>query len=286
MMRGPDGAKAPFTWGEGQPTMSLLEFPRLVRERLGLDAVEICQFHLPERSDAYVAQLREALREAEVTVVNMPIDAGNISDPNAPYREEDLREIEEWMRVAAALGSRMVRVNAGNPMARETVPLEVTIASYRRLSGVAVGLGLRLLVENHGGFSSDPDVLVRLLTGVGSDRLQALLDIGNFEPLLSAHMARWQGREAPAHLDLEPLYTAIGRVAPYAGMVHAKTFDFDAAGEPTELDVRRALRVVRDAGYRGPISLEYEGTTGDPWENTRRTRDIVVQVFGDEEARV
>jgi sugar phosphate isomerase/epimerase len=284
-MRGPDGVKAPFTWGEGEATISLLEFPRLVRERLALDAVEICQFHLPERSTAYLEQLRAALREAGVTLVNMPIDAGNISDLNTAYREEDLSEIEEWMRVAAALGARMVRVNASNPLAPQTAPLEVTIASYRRLAAVAAGLGLHLLVENHGGISSDPDVLVRLLTEVGSDRLRALLDIGNFEPLLSAHMARWQGQEVPAHLDLEPLYAAIERIALYAGLVHAKTFGFDAQGEPTELDVRRALRVVHDKGYRGPISLEYEGTTGDPWENTRRTRDLVLEVLGAEGAR-
>ena len=72
---------------------------------------------------------------------------------------------------------------------------------------------------------------------------------------------------------------ALARIAPYAHFVHAKTHGFDANGRPVHLDVVRALRVVRDTGYAGPISLEYEGNDGDPWENTRRTLALVEQAF-------
>ena len=94
MMRGADGQKTPFEWEQPQ-TMSLLEFPAQVREKLGIDAVEICQFHLPERTPDYLAQLKRALGDAGVRLINMPIDVGNISDANPAYREEDLAEIEE-----------------------------------------------------------------------------------------------------------------------------------------------------------------------------------------------
>ena len=126
-VRGPDGQKSPFSIDFPQ-TMTLLEFPRAARERLGLRAVEICQFQIPERTPDYVDALKHALGEAEVELLNMPIDVGNISDPNPTNREEDLQEIEGWMRVAADLGARMVRVNASAGMpGTPHAPLEVTV---------------------------------------------------------------------------------------------------------------------------------------------------------------
>jgi sugar phosphate isomerase/epimerase len=214
-----------------------------------------------------------------VRLVNMPIDVGNISDANPSYRDEDLAEIEEWMRVAAALGAGMVRVNASAPMSGgQLAPLEVTIDSFRRLARSAQSLGLQLLIENHGGITADPEVIVAIVEAVGPANLKTLVDIGNFEPLLSLQMARMQGREPP-EVDPTPVYGSIARIAPYAGLVHAKTHEFDQQGRPRPLDVVRALRVVRDANYTGPISLEYEGSQGDPWENTRRTRALVEEAF-------
>jgi hypothetical protein len=279
MMRGADGQKTPFVWEQPQ-TMSLLEFPLQVREKLGIDAVEICQFHIPERTPEYLGKLKRALGDAGVRLINIPIDVGNISDANAAYREEDLAEIEAWMRFAADLGAAMVRVNASAPMAGEQLaPIDVTIESYRRLARVAASLGLQLLIENHGGITTDPAVIVAIVEAVGPAQLKTLVDIGNFEPLLSVQMALMQGRQPP-EVDPAPLYGAIAQIAPYAGLVHAKTHGFDAHGQPLYLDVVRALRVVRDAGYAGTISIEYEGEHGDAWENTRRTIALAQQAFG------
>src|SRR5690348_16718527 len=100
------------------------------------------------------------------------------------------------MRIAAGLGSAMVRVNASNPMAKETAPLDVTIESYRRLAKTAESLGLQLLVENHGGITTDPETIVKLVEGVGDGKLKTLVDVGNFEPLMSARMAAWRGEKA------------------------------------------------------------------------------------------
>jgi sugar phosphate isomerase/epimerase len=278
-VRGPDGQKSPFTLDLPQ-TMTLLEFPRAARERFGLSAVEICQFQIPEHTPDYVAALKRALQEAEVELLNVPIDAGNISDPNPAHREEDLREIEGWMRVAADLGARMVRVNASGGMpGTPHAPLEVTLESLRRLGHTANELGLKLLTENHGGITSDPEVVVQIIEAARSAGVGLLLDIGNFEPLLSVTMATFLGQQPPAEVDVTPIYAAVARLAPYAALVHAKTLGFDADGKPIYLDVTRALRAVRDAGYHGPISLEYEGNEGDPWENTARTRALVEQSY-------
>ena len=276
--RGPDGRPTEFFWDQPQ-SMTLLEFPGAVRERLNLSAIEICQFHITNLEPDFIAALKKALHAADVQLINMPIDIGDISTPNPSWREEDLRAIEKWMEVAAELECPMVRVNAGHPMASDssTAP-EVTIESYRRLGRTARSLGIQLLVENHGGITTDPESLVSLLEGAGQEALKLLLDIGNFEPLLSTQHALKPGQAWPK-VDVTPVYQAITRLAPLAHMVHAKAHEFDPAGQPVRMDVARALRIIRDANYSGPISVEYEGEQGDPWENTRRTLVIVEQVF-------
>ena len=279
MARQPDGSKQQVTWGEeAAEPISLLDLPELIKERLGVNAIEICQFHVVERTGKYVDRLRRALEDAEVSLVNMPIDVGNISDPNPDYRAEDIAEIEDWLRVAADLGSRMARVNASHSLG-QAAPLEVTIESYRRLAQTAKSLGVQLLIENHGGITGSAETIVRLVEAVGPDNLKTLVDIGNFEPLISLTMARFQGKPLPEIGDMSPLYESIARIAPYAGLVHAKTHEFDEQGKPEVLDVVRALRVVRDSGYAGPISVEYEGNLGDPWTNTRRTKELVEEAF-------
>src|SRR5439155_24711315 len=107
-----------------------------------------------------------------------------------------------------------------------------------------------------GVITTEHAVSVAIVDAVGSDKLKALVDIGNFEPLLSMQMAIMQGQQPP-EVDATPVYGALAQIAPYAGLVHAKTHDFDEHGQPRYLDVVRALRVVRDAGYTGTISIEY-----------------------------
>jgi hypothetical protein len=97
---------------------------------------------------------------------------------------------------------------------------------------------------------------------------------------MSSGIARMQGREVPA-VNPEPVYRLITRIAPFAAIVHAKTHEFDESGRPNWLDVVRALRIIRDSGVTDPISLEYEGTVGDPWTNTARTKTLVEEAFGD-----
>jgi sugar phosphate isomerase/epimerase len=258
--------------------MTLLELPGQVKQKLGLDAVEICQFHVPEPTDRCLGELRGALDAAGVSLVNMPIDVGNISDANERHREEDLAEIEVWMRAAARLGSKMARVNASGFMAEQLAPLEVTIASYRRLAGTAREHGLQLLIENHGGITGDFDTIVRIVEAVGPDRLKTLVDIGNHPAIAPAAQAMFQGREPP-EVDATTLYADLPKLVPYAGLVHAKCLGFHQDGRPKVWDVGRSLRVVHDAGFTGPISLEYEGGGDDAWENVRRLRGLVEEAF-------
>src|SRR3954452_10101019 len=86
VFRGPDGVKTSHVWSQNPQTMTLLEFPGQVREHLRLDAVEVCQFHLPEHTPAYRDQLKGALDDAGARLVSMRWHGGDISHANVAYR--------------------------------------------------------------------------------------------------------------------------------------------------------------------------------------------------------
>ena len=215
-------------------------FPMVVRERFGeygVEGVELISRHMPLSDMRHVDMVAAGLREAGISVVNMPIDVGNISDRDPKRRAHDLRAIMTWIDVAAALGSPNVRVNTGT----QTPPfdMDITVDSYRQLADHAAPLGVRILLENHGRISADVANILKLGDGVGWDRFGTCPDFGNFPP------------------DLR--YDSLALMAPHAGMVHAKALDLDANLQMPEYDFARCVQIVRATGYDGWWSAEFEG---------------------------
>lgn len=215
-------------------------FPLVVRERYaeyGVDGLELVSRHMPLPDMRHVDLFAEGLRAADMKLVNIPIDVGNISDRDARRRAHDLRAIQSWIDVAAELGSPNVRVNTG----RQEPPfdMDITIDSYRQLADYAAARGVRILLENHGGISADAQNIIKLGEAVGWDRFGTCPDFGNFPP------------------DLR--YDSLTLIAPYAGMAHAKALDLDANLEMPEYDFYRCVRILQDAGYDGYWSAEFEG---------------------------
>ncbi|TAK25004.1 MAG: sugar phosphate isomerase/epimerase [Chloroflexota bacterium] len=274
------GNRVPWVW-EQPKTLDVMDFPAEARRQLGVSRLEICQMHLESQDPAYLDRLTAAVSAAGATIVNVPIDVGNISAADARIRGEDLAEIESWIDAAARIGAGGVRVNTNGPppMAGEPVGgLDVTIDSYKRLADRCDRHGITLHVENHGGISSDVDKLIQLIESVGPDRLRLCLDVGNYEPVISAQSAVFHGEPWP-HIDPSPLYDAVTRTAKYTGVLHAKTMKFDEQGNHLGWDVGRALKIVADSGFTGDISIEYGGGV-DEWENCRRTRALIERVLG------
>jgi len=287
-MRDQDGKKEPIVV-DAPRTMDLLELPRQVKERLGVDAMEICQFQLP-KSEEYIRKLRRALDDAGVSVVNVTIDTGNISDANDAFREEDLADIEEWLKLVAALGSPMVRVNASpylpGAWKAKLAPLEVTIDSLRRLGGTARDLGMQLVLENHDGITITPEVCIEILDAVGPSLLKSLVDTGNFNPVRAEAMsAIFEGRDFRDVDDPTATFEAVAKLAPRAVFVHAKCHGLHPDGRSKVYDIRRALHILRDVGYTGPISLEQEATQADSsWETIHETLTMIEHSMSLEDA--
>ena len=143
----------------------------------------------------------------------------------------------------------------------------------------------RLLVENHGGPSSNPAWMNNLLDAVGADRCGLLLDLGNFDALLGPAMATLFGGGDPAHafdgVDTSSLYADIEALAPRAEHVHVKAHHVGDDGAVGAVDLVRAIGILNAHGYSGALSVEYEGTGGDPWAKSARVLEVAAAAARD-----
>jgi sugar phosphate isomerase/epimerase len=235
--------------------VSLIDFAGFVRKEYGLTRLELIQMLFPSTEPTYLERLHGAVEAAGAVVENVPIDVGDICEPDPEKRAAHIREIEMWMDVAAAIGSRAVRVNTG-PARESSDALALAVKSCRHLVRRAEKLGLNLLIENHGGISSDPEMLTQLIKAVSSERMGACPDFGGF-----AEVVR---------------YDALEKIMPLAKLVHAKSYAFDEKGEETTIDYARCMQLVKSSGFSGVLSIEYEGE-GDQFEGIRKTKELIIR---------
>jgi len=233
--------------GEG---MSLLDLPQVLTQR-GYNALHICHFHLPSRDDAYLAQLRDALAEAEIDLDTLLIDDGDLTDPATAEQVETW--VSEWLDVAEALGATRARVMAGN-----TALTPESLHTYaERLQRLAANHpNVRIVIENWLGTLSNAQAINAVLDETGGS-VGLLIDLGN-----------WRGPEK---------YDELARIAPRAETCHAKCH-FD--GERLDMeDFRRSLHILNDAGFSGPLALIYDGADDDEWAQLDAEYDEVRRVF-------
>lgn len=228
------------------------EFPRVARERYGIRGIELCQMHFPPPDSRRLDQLLKAVEGNGATIVNIPVDVGNISQRDENKRAHDIRLIQSWVDVAAYVGSPSVRVNTGSQDG--PLDLSITIDSYNRIADYAEPKGIKIGLENHGGISADPANILKLVEAVGINRFGTLPDFGNFAP--------------------EVRYAGLEAIAPYALVGHAKTYDFDPAGNVAEFDFARCLQILKDAGFDGWLSVEFEGK-GDQYTGVQKTIELI-----------
>jgi sugar phosphate isomerase/epimerase len=160
------------------------------------------------------------------------------------------------------LGCHSIRVNADSSGPRDE-QLRLCADGLHRLCEFADGHGIDVLVENHGGLSSDGRWLADLMRAADHPRAGTLPDFGNFETSPGEHYDRYRG---------------VRELMPFAHAVSAKSFDFDVEGNETTIDYERVMRIVTDAGYAGYVGVEYEGTRLGEEDGIRATMRLLERV--------
>jgi sugar phosphate isomerase/epimerase len=237
-----------------EKTLTLLEFPAVCRE-FGVRTVELVSSFFASQHAKYLNELRRALEDNGLSVRNIAVDMGNIAGPDPKERRTDLEALKQWFYVASAIGSQAIRINTGHPnpgggwVPTEPVPQEAldrVVEGYRELVEVGRQAGVKLLIENHGGISADPKNIAYILEQLDTEWFGTCPDTANF-PIPDT----WE--------------EGMRIMAPRAFSCHVKVFSYDPSGRQRrigrdgrviEYDLKRALQILKDAGYQGPLCIE------------------------------
>ncbi len=220
-------------------SMSLFDFIKKCAQ-MGTDGVELTEYYFEKPvTMEYVLELKRAAHFWGQSITGTPI-GNTFTHPAGPERDKQLETFKRWIDVSAAIGSPAIRTFAG------TAPKGISESEARRnvietlnlVSEHAARRGVFIAMENHGGVVAEPDGLLEIVTGAKSPWVGINLDTGNFR-------------------TVDP-YADLARCAPYAVTVQFKV-EITPKGQPAQhADFPRVVKILREAGYRGFITLEYE----------------------------
>jgi len=220
--------------------LDILGFPRFVKERLGITNLELLINNFPSEDESFFQEVRRSLDAVGAKAVCLAIN--NDFTLVGEELEREILHASALVRKAAILGVPLVRVNPGfrEPGQPAETARGVTSA-LRQLAEVASQHGVRLAVENQGFFGMRPENMLQVLDAVARPAwVGACVDFGNFFP---------EDRNS----------TRAMRLCAWATHVHAKSYAFDAEGNETSIRYLDWIAALKRAGYRGYLSVEYEG---------------------------
>lgn len=237
-----------------------LDFARAAKRDYGIDGIEyVNQFFKDKAGDAgYLADMSKRAHDEGVTGLLIMCDGlGNLGDPDAAKRKKAIENHFPWVEAAKRLGCHSIRVNAASQGSFEEQQ-KLAADGLARLSDYAAQMKMNVLVENHGGLSSNGAWLAGVMKLVGKPNCGTLPDFGNFHDY-----DRYQGVE---------------ELMPFAKAVSAKSHEFDAGGDEVRTDYARMMKIVLAAGYRGWVGIEYEGKALSEPEGIRATKALLERV--------
>lgn len=242
-----------------------LDFAKTAKNDFGIEAVEyVNQFFNDKAKDQkYLAEMKRRAGDLGVrSLLIMIDDEGALGDADESRRKQAVENHYKWVEAANFLGCHSIRVNAQSQGSYEE-QLDRVADGLRRLTEFGAAHQTNVIVENHGGLSSNGAWLAAAIKKVNHPRCGTLPDFGNFNLGDGRHYDRYKG---------------VQEMMPFAKGVSAKSGDFDEQGNERNIDYFRMLKIVLDAGYRGHLGIEYSGNGLSEPDGIRATKKLLERV--------
>ncbi len=247
-----------------------LDFPGIAKKEFGISIVEyVNQFFKDKANDtAYLNELLTRCKDNGVKNHLIMVDGeGGLGELDQATRNKAVENHYQWVEAAKYLGCKTIRVNAYGKGSYEEIA-KAAVEGLSKLGEFASKTGINIIVENHGGSSSNGKWLSGLMKEVNMKNVGTLPDFGNF--------CIKRGKD-----DCEESYDryqGTAELMPYAKGVSAKTYDFDEKGNCIETDYTKILKIVKDSGFRGIAGIEYEGSKLSEREGIKATKALLERV--------
>jgi sugar phosphate isomerase/epimerase len=236
--------------------LTLLTAPKFIADALGLHNVEIWSAQFAETSIDYCQKIKAAAAAVGSRIINIQVDGpDNLSEPDASKRAASVSMIKQWMDRAAAVGAPTLRANTGGG-SPEAWDVNRTADSFRQLAEYGKKIGVKILIENHIGYSADIDKVVAIAKTVNDPNCRVISDWGNTPS--SSPEARVAG---------------LSKLFPYLELVSAKELDFDEQNRHINYDVVPLIKATEASGYRGIYSIEFYGRP--PKDTVAAAKDMI-----------
>jgi sugar phosphate isomerase/epimerase len=238
-----------------------LDFAAKSKE-MGIMGLDYCSMFFADKAkdSAYLNDLK--IRAADNGCYNLRImidGEGVLGDLNDSIRLKAVENHYKWMDAAAILGCPMIRVNVEGEGEKDAVA-KAAVDSLGRLIEYGGKNKIDVIVENHVGISCNAGWLAAIMKQVNSPHCGTLADFGNF----CINRTKPETNDIAGYMKTKCLeeydrYKGIAELMPFAKGVHAKTHLFDTNGNDTETDFYRMFKIIKDSGFKGWVSVEYEG---------------------------
>ncbi len=245
----------PATRSEGVrlpgPSLSLLDFPRMVADRYELHNLEFMSAHLASTEARYLSELRRQLMLARSRLISIKVNepelnsGGGLSARSPAARAAAVGAGKRWIDVARRLRARSVCIEPGEINPADLTP---TVEAYRQLAAYARPQGVVVLIENRQAL--EPDEILAVIRSVGSSSVGALPNFGGF------------GSEAARLAGLRALFPRAYTLCQAVGIT------FNAVGNELAFDFRRCIEIAKQLRFRGVYSVDYTGTA-DPYQGVQ-----------------
>ncbi len=240
-----------------------LEFPEFSKKNFDIHAVEYVNLFFKDAGKEYLTELKSRTDDLGVENVLIMVDAeGNLGEADETKRQTAVENHYKWVEAAKFLGCHSIRVNARGRGTMEEVA-KAAVDGLGKLSEYGSKENIGVIVENHGGYSSNGKWMSDVIRKVNNPNCGTLPDFGNFRISREEEYDRYLGMK---------------ELMSYAKGVSAKANAFDEEGNETKSDFYKILKIVKEAGYTGYIGIEYEGIELSEIEGIMATKKLLEKV--------
>lgn len=245
---------------------------------MGFEGIEyVNQFYFDQlkngtTSSKNVSSLAKTLnsraKDNNISNVLIMVDVeGNLADSSSAEIKTAIEQHKKWVELAAEIGCHSIRVNlAGEKDSQKWV--DQSIKGLTGLCEFSKTMGVNVIVENHGGLSSNAALLAKVMKQTNLDNCGTLPDFGNF--CISSGWGNDSGCK-----ESYDMYKGVAELMPFAKSVSAKSYDFDDNGNETKIDYARMMGIVKENNYDGYIGVEYEGSRLGEKEGIMATKNLI-----------